>query len=423
MNLRDVRPIALVMLSVSSIQLGIAISTTAFPIVGPLGATFTRSLFGAGLLLAVMRPNLRAFTWSDVKRVAPCSLGLAGVNVFGYLAIDRLPLGVVSTIEMVAPLTIAAWGRRGSVDLFLLALAGVGVATLTLSEGFSGSIDPAGLAFAGISALSFAVYIVAGRRVTKMGEGIDGVVLALVLSASIQAVPGLTFGHLVAMTPAALVSLTAAGIMATLVPFVAEMVALRTLSMATFGLLLSLEPVAALLSGALIRREFLEPVQLVGIAVVITSSVGVLGPRTWLRRFADRELAADETVRALTNVPLFSCMSLGELASVARLGEERHVPAGMILASQGAAGDEFFVVAEGAIGIRLDGREINHLGPGDFFGEIALLTGGIRSATAVAAEPTRLFVLGKPAFDGMLKRQPRIEDKVLTAVSSRMRYR
>lgn len=94
-----------------------------------------------------------------------------------------------------------------------------------------------------------------------------------------------------------------------------------------------------------------------------------------------------------------------------------------MLTEQGAPGDEFFIVDSGEVEIRQDGKELRRLGPGDFLGEIALVFGGARTATAVAAEPTHLFVLSKAAFDRMIKSQPRIEDKILTTVSERMRYR
>ncbi len=94
-----------------------------------------------------------------------------------------------------------------------------------------------------------------------------------------------------------------------------------------------------------------------------------------------------------------------------------------MLTEEGEPGDEFFIVAAGEVEVRLHGREVRRLGPGGFLGEIALVFGGNRTATAIAAQPSRLYVLGQDAFTAMLRGQPRIEDKILTAVSERMRYR
>jgi inner membrane transporter RhtA len=424
-NLRDLRPVGLVLLSVTSLQLGIAISSTAFGVVGPLGATLVRSIVGAVLLTAFIRPDFRAFSRVQVVAISRYAAALAAMNLFAYLAIDRLPLGVVSSIIMVGPLTVAAWGHRSPVDLLLVVLAGAGVLLLTLGEGVSGQIDVVGIAFAIGAATAFGLYILMGKRVTKVIDGFGGLALALWISAAIQVVPGVAGGNLGAMTLPVFGILVVAGVMATLIPFAAEMAALRTLSMATFGVLLSLEPVAAAVAGLVIRGQVLAPIQIAGMACVIIASAAVLGPRGWIRRFGsyNRELMADPKIQALTNVPLFAGLSAPELASIAAVAAERDVPAGAVLTEEGAPGDEFFVVSDGAVEIRQGGREINRLGPGDFLGEIALLFGGIRTATATAAEPTRVFVLDKAAFDAMLKRQPRIEDKILTAVSSRMRYR
>jgi hypothetical protein len=195
--------------------------------------------------------------------------------------------------------------------------------------------------------------------------------------------------------------------------------------MATFGLLLAFEPAIAALAGLVIRGEQLVLAQLVGIALVVAASAGSLGPRGWTRRIGayNRALMANPTVAALSGVSLFSGLSARDLATIAEVAEEREVDAGVVLTEQGQPGDEFFLIADGEVEIRLDGREIRRLGPGDYLGEIALVFGGKRTATAVAAKPTRLYVLGEEAFTAMIRKQPRIEDKILTTVTERMRYR
>ena len=131
----------------------------------------------------------------------------------------------------------------------------------------------------------------------------------------------------------------------------------------------------------------------------------------------------DPTIAALARVPLFSGLSKRDLAAIAPHASERDVAAGTEITRQGDPGDEFFVVAEGEVQISIDGHEVRRLGPGDYLGEIALVFGGTRTATATAAEASRLYVIGRADFDAMVKRHPRIEDKILTSVSERMRYR
>jgi CRP-like cAMP-binding protein len=137
----------------------------------------------------------------------------------------------------------------------------------------------------------------------------------------------------------------------------------------------------------------------------------------------NRALMANPTVAALAGVSLFSGLSAKDLGTIAEVAEERDVPVGTVLCEQGQVGDEFFIVADGEVEILLDGREIRRLGPGDYLGEIALVFGGRRTATAIAAKPSRLYVLEEPAFTAMLRSQPRIEDKILTSVAERMRFR
>lgn len=132
---------------------------------------------------------------------------------------------------------------------------------------------------------------------------------------------------------------------------------------------------------------------------------------------------ADPTVVALARVPLFGGLSKRDLAAIASHASERQVDAGTELTHQGDPGDEFFIVADGEVEISIDGHEVRRLGPGDFLGEIALVFGGARTATAVAAQPSTLYVIGRADFNAMVRRYPRIEDKILTSVSERMRYR
>ena len=129
------------------------------------------------------------------------------------------------------------------------------------------------------------------------------------------------------------------------------------------------------------------------------------------------------TAAALGRVSLFSGLSARDLETIASVAEEREVPKGKVLTKQGAPGDEFFLIADGEVEVRQNGREIRRLGPGDYLGEIALVFGGKRTATAVAAKPSKLYVLGAASFTALLKRQPRIEDKIMTTVTERMRYR
>ena len=419
------RPIAMVLLSSTSLQLGLAIATTAFAAAGPIGALWVRSVVGGGLLALYIRPSVRSLNRPQVVAVVAYALTITGLSGFAYLALERAPLGIVSAVIMLGPLAISAWGQRGVLDVLLVGVAAVGVAILSLSHGTGGEIEPIGIVFALAAAASLAAYIVAGKTVGKLLPGLNGLALALLVAAVIQTPLGLAFAKPGMWALDVLAALAAAGVLATLVPFALEMTALRSLSMATFGLLLAFEPGIASIVGFVVRGQDLTLQQILGIGLVVVASAATLGPRGWMRRIGryNRELMADPRTVAFSRVPLFNGLSTKEVASIAASAEDRDAAAGDVLTEQGAPGDEFFIVDTGAIEIRQDGKELRRLGPGDFLGEIALVFGGTRTATAVAAEPTHLFVLSKAAFDRMIKSQPRIEDKILTTVSERMRYR
>jgi voltage-gated potassium channel len=128
-------------------------------------------------------------------------------------------------------------------------------------------------------------------------------------------------------------------------------------------------------------------------------------------------------LEVLARVPLFEGLAAAELESVAARTREVRVDAGTEVIRQGDPGSEFYVITEGALDIRIDGRAVNVLKPGSFFGELALLFGAPRNATAVALEPTSLLVMDKDDFTALLAEQPAVEDKVLAVVAQRMRYR
>lgn len=222
-----------------------------------------------------------------------------------------------------------------------------------------------------------------------------------------------------------LLTLALAGVLATLVPFTLEAIALRTLAMATFGLVLAFEPAVAALVGRVVRGDQLVLQQWMGIALIVVAAAGSLGPRDWMRRMGsdNARMMKDPTVAALARVPLFAGLSAPELATLAGAAQSRSFQAGEVLTREGDDGNEFFVIRSGAVDITAQDRHLRSLSDGDFLGEIALLFGGRRTATAVASVAGTLFALPKASFLTLLEEHPDIEDKILGTVSERMRYR
>jgi CRP-like cAMP-binding protein len=121
----------------------------------------------------------------------------------------------------------------------------------------------------------------------------------------------------------------------------------------------------------------------------------------------------------LRDVPFFSAMSKKELAAVAQQTDEIEVPAGKVLAREGDFGDEFFVIDDGTAEVTRGGERIAELGPGDFFGELALLDAERRNATVTATSPMRLIVMTRPSFRALDRSSPKIHETVASAIAER----
>jgi CRP-like cAMP-binding protein len=128
----------------------------------------------------------------------------------------------------------------------------------------------------------------------------------------------------------------------------------------------------------------------------------------------------DSKIAALKRSPLFEGLTRKHLEQVARLTDDLEVPAGTVLCRQGSYGYEFFVIIDGQAKATRDGREVNTFGPGDFFGEIALVERTRRTATVTAATELRFFVVSQRAFDSLLHADPAIERRILRTVVRRL---
>jgi CRP-like cAMP-binding protein len=127
------------------------------------------------------------------------------------------------------------------------------------------------------------------------------------------------------------------------------------------------------------------------------------------------------SVQALKRVELFAELDDRELERLAHQFKERTFPAGASVVSEGASGAAFFVITDGQASVMVQGEERARLGPGDHFGEIALLDEGVRSATVIAETELRCYGLTPWEFRPFVEEHPRVAWKLLQALARRLR--
>jgi CRP/FNR family transcriptional regulator, cyclic AMP receptor protein len=135
----------------------------------------------------------------------------------------------------------------------------------------------------------------------------------------------------------------------------------------------------------------------------------------------EEPVRTDAKIQRLSTIPLFARLSRRELQRVAELCTEIITEPDRVLCVQGEIGHEFFVVEDGTFKVASHGEEIALLGPGDFFGELALLDGGTRTATITAVTPGHVLVVGQREFKALLHDEPSVAVAMLPGIGQRIR--
>jgi CRP-like cAMP-binding protein len=132
-------------------------------------------------------------------------------------------------------------------------------------------------------------------------------------------------------------------------------------------------------------------------------------------------VGSKDVVAQLGRVPLFSDCSKRDLELIARVVKDVSHPAGTVIAREGEPGVGLFVIVSGTAEVTIGGKKKTTLGPGDFFGEIALLDGGPRTATVTAISDLELLGLTEWVFRGLMQEHPSIALKTLQQMAGRLR--
>ena len=280
--------------------LGPAFAVLLFARVEVLGVAWLR-IATAALVFALWRRPWRVFAGLDSagRRLVVAWGGvLALMNCCFYIAIDRLPLGTVAAIEFLPVIALAALGARTTRNAAALLLAVGGVYLLT-GVRFEG--EPLGVAIAFANAVGFAAYIVLAHRVSRLPglSGIDGLALSMLIAAVVvtplggwAVVPALT-------DPIALLAGLGVGISSSVIPYVADQLAMRRLPRATYALMVALLPATATVIGVVVLAQLPTATELAGVGLVIAGVAAHRSPQDEPAAAPLNEHDPDREIRAV----------------------------------------------------------------------------------------------------------------------------
>lgn len=272
-------PIWLVLIGILSVQFGAGVAKSLFGEVDPTTIVWLRLVTSSIVLWLVAAPRLRGRSRQDWWVVLGFGASLGLMNWAIYQSFARIPLGIAVTIEFVGPLTLAVLGSRRLRDLAWVGLAAIGVLLLGFERG---ELTPAGVLFALLAGAAWATYILLSAQTGQRWQGFDGLAVASLIATLMLTPLAVRAGGEDLVEPRILLLGAAVGLLSSVIPYSCELVALRSLRPAVFGVLMSLEPAAAALAGIVVLQEFLAPLQWVAMVCVVVASVGATRARPTL---------------------------------------------------------------------------------------------------------------------------------------------
>jgi inner membrane transporter RhtA len=265
--------IATALASALSNQLGAASGTLAFPVMGPVGVVAVRQLVAATILLPIVRPRIRGLTRAQWWPVLLLAVVFGAMNLTLYLAIDRIGLGLAVTLEFCGPLAVALLSTRNRNSALCALIAGAGVIAIARPQP---TADYLGIGLGLIAACSWGAYILLNRMIGSRIPGAQGTATATGISAAVF----LPFAVCMLVTTrpdlSSVLFAVGAGVLASTIPFVADVIALRRLPANLFGILASINPVLAALIGSILLRQDIGAFGWVGIALIVLANAGAL---------------------------------------------------------------------------------------------------------------------------------------------------
>ncbi|MFV0632755.1 EamA family transporter [Demequina sp.] len=272
----DTRTLAwpgLVVIGLACQEAGAAVAVHLIPDVGAWGVVAMRLAFSALVLMPFALVSLRRGARIAWPAVFAFSASLAGMNLFFYLALARISLGITVTIEVLGPLALSVIASRSWRGALWAGLAATGVVLL---GGGAHDLDPWGVLFAAGAAVMWAAYILTARAAGATMPGVVGLALAMAVG-SVVVVPlaGVVVGAAL-LSPRALALGLAVAVLSSAIPYAIELTALRRMKAETFAILLALAPAIAALAGLVLLDQYLTWAVGAGIVLVTAAGMGAV---------------------------------------------------------------------------------------------------------------------------------------------------
>lgn len=260
----------LVLVQMTSLQLGSAVAKDAYAVVSPTVLATMRITFAAVIMWLLIRPSLRQIAAHQWRAAICLGIVFAAMNLAYFQAIGYLPIGVASTLELLGPLALSIVLSRRLEHLAAAVLGLVG-ALLLITPG--AALSATGIVLGALAAGCRAGYVMLNRQVGHLFSDWTGLTLALAVGAMIL-VPIATVTDRVAVTgqPAVLTIGFGVALLSSVIPYALDMSVLRRIDMRTFGVLLALSPAVGAGVGFVLLHENLTVRQLCAIALVVIAA-------------------------------------------------------------------------------------------------------------------------------------------------------
>jgi inner membrane transporter RhtA len=265
-------PIVGLILAMLCFQVGAALAKGLFPVVGSSGAVALRLGIGAVLLSAVWRPWRMRLTWKDARIIALYGISMGCMNFLFYLSLSYIPLGIAVALEFTGPLGLAMLASRRPIDFLWIVLAVIGLLALLPAAG-AAPLSPTGVICALLAGVCWALYIIFGRT-AGAAHGGQTTALGTVIGAIVIVPIGLAQNGLALFAPAILPVACGVALLSSAIPYSLEMFAMPRIATKTFGVLMSLDPALAALSGLLFLHETLTWIQWAAVLCIMIASGG-----------------------------------------------------------------------------------------------------------------------------------------------------